>query len=271
MAIRRKNEGEERGTMLKDAKIRLFGNYRFINVGSISPATDELGKIKEYSHKLPRGVRGNLHAGGPFCRFKLPAAPTLAGVYAITSAKELKYLGECESLDDRFGPGGYGHIAARNCHYDGQSTNCKVNALILKSVKSGERIDVWFFNTSQRKAIEAELLASHNPSWNGNRRGRVARKPTPRGRRREPVPSADDFRLALREKLRIAHRTNQSSLRVRSRDLHHEVGGYPGPNQRMPTCCGVMRTEMRKGDKVISEPPSGTGASLVIEYRIPRP
>lgn len=31
-----------------------------------------------------------------------------------------------------------------------------------------------------------------------------------------------------------------------------------------------MRSEMNNGDRVVSSPPSGAGASLVIEYQVPR-
>lgn len=57
---------------------------------------------------------------------------------------------------------------------------------------------------------------------------------------------------------------------VRSGDLHRAVGWYPGPDHRMPACCGAMRAAMRVGDKVIRTPPKGNGANLVIRYALPR-
>ena len=57
---------------------------------------------------------------------------------------------------------------------------------------------------------------------------------------------------------------------VVSADLHRQVGGYPGPDHRMPVCCSVMTGAMVTGDTVISSPPGGKGASLVIRYRLPR-
>ncbi len=103
---------------------------------NIRPSLDETGRIVEYAYQLPRSVRPNLYAQGPFCRFELRGTATGAGVYAITSARALKYVGECEDLSDRFGPNGYGYIAKRNCHSDGQATNCKVNAFVLRCVKA---------------------------------------------------------------------------------------------------------------------------------------
>ena len=53
-------------------------------------------------------------------------------------------------------------------------------------------------------------------------------------------------------------------------DLHEEVGGYPGSDHRMPSCCSVMRGEMASGDAVVHQPPKGDGANLVIRFRLPR-
>ena len=251
--------------------MRRFGSYQFSFVDSILLELDKAGKIKEYLHELPPGVRGNRFGAGPFCRLKLPYAPANAGVYAITVGDDLKYIGECESLSDRFGPRGYGVIAARNCHHDGQSTNCKVNSLILKSVQAGERIEVWFNQAPRRQHIEAELLALLQPSWNGNRLVGRAGNLAPRAGERGLVPSAEDFRRALQNKIRTAREGGRDSVQVLAGELHRQVGGYPGQNHRMPTCCGVMRSEMCTDDIVVNEPPQGFGASLEIRYILPRP
>jgi 5-methylcytosine-specific restriction protein A len=65
-------------------------------------------------------------------------------------------------------------------------------------------------------------------------------------------------------------RNGQSSVVVRSGDLHRMVGGYPGNNHRMPVCCAAMRAEMREGDHIVRAPPRGNGANVYIEYRLPR-
>ena len=253
-----------------NVKARKFGSNMFLYVGSIRPEKNEDGKVKEYTHILPPGIRGNLHAAGPYCRFKLSHAPDDAGVYAITEDGEVKYVGECESLLDRFGPGGYGRIAARNCHHDGQSTNCKVNSLILKSTKEGKRVDLWFYKCPRRKNIEARLLGRLRPSWNGKRRAGKSEHLVQRPREDCPPPSADDFRRALKKEFRMSGKSGMNSLMVRSGNLHGKVGGYPGQYHRMPTCCQVMMSEMQSGDKVVDGPLSGAGANLVIEYKLPR-
>lgn len=78
------------------------------------------------------------------------------------------------------------------------------------------------------------------------------------------------FQEALNEEFRVAERKGMKYLIVKAGDLHRKVGGYPGPNHRMPICCHVMRKNMQLDDEVLSEPPSGVGASLTIRYCIPR-
>jgi len=59
-------------------------------------------------------------------------------------------------------------------------------------------------------------------------------------------------------------------VKVNAGDLHRMVGGYPGTNHRMPMCCGVMYDEMKADDKILAAPPKGKGASVTIQYRLPR-
>lgn len=248
---------------------RNFGAYRFEFVAAARPATDAAGKIVEYAYKLPAGVRPNRYGLGPFCRFQLEGAATGSGVYAITVGDDLKYIGECENLSERFGPNGYGYIAARNCFSDGQATNCKVNSLILASAKAGDSIGVWFHPTTRRMAVEAQLVDELRPPWNGRRGSGTARSiHTPV--MRSSVPTVEIFRRTLEREFAKAGRAGLGSVIIRAGDLHRTVGGYPGNKHRMPVCCQVMKSLIRPGDNVLETPRSGAGASLTIEYRLPR-
>jgi len=79
------------------------------------------------------------------------------------------------------------------------------------------------------------------------------------------------FQEALAARLRHAERSDGSFVEIEAGELHRDVGGYPGPDHRMPVCCLVMTREMRTGDRVVSSPPKGKRASLTIRYRLPRP
>lgn len=87
------------------------------------------------------------------------------------------------------------------------------------------------------------------------------------------MPTADEFRHVLFSVFYEAVKQNQPTVDVNAGDLHRRIGDYPGPNHRMPVCCEVMRAQLAPdaGDLVLSEPPSGQGASLTIRYVLPRP
>jgi hypothetical protein len=89
------------------------------------------------------------------------------GVYAFTVLGNVQNIGRCENLSSRFnGGGGYGNISPRNCFSGGQHTNCHVNNEIYKAAVRGERISLWFFQTEDFKAVEADLLSSVALPWN---------------------------------------------------------------------------------------------------------
>jgi 5-methylcytosine-specific restriction protein A len=76
----------------------------------------------------------------------------------------------------------------------------------------------------------------------------------------------DDFRQAIQRKLSSARRLGKSSIELVSGDLHRELGGYPGTNHAMPSCCNAMYEAMKSGDQIVSSPPKRLGATLRIKY-----
>lgn len=84
------------------------------------------------------------------------------------------------------------------------------------------------------------------------------------------MPTAQDFKDAIGKKFLDAKSQNRASVQIISGDLHRELGGYPGRNHRMPVCCEVMYNLMQDSDEIITAPPKGRGASLTIEYHLPR-
>ena len=248
---------------------RKFGNHSFALVGALEPERDRLGQIIEYAYDLAN-VRVNVHGHGPFCSFQLPQAAAVAGVYALTIRDQLLYVGECKSASARFGSGGYGHIERRNCHADGQSTNCKVNARVLEAAKSGFPVSVWFLASDRRFEIESELIRDLQPPWNSQRASGSRRSAATNTTPALASPAPGVFAQALDSAFASAEREGRTSVRVNAGALHREVGGYPGPSHKMPVCCRAMKGAMKNGDRVIESPPSGAGASLTVEYRLPR-
>lgn len=84
------------------------------------------------------------------------------------------------------------------------------------------------------------------------------------------LPYARDFEAEIRPQWMGAGNAGESSVDIAAGPLHNSLGGYPGPNHRMPNCCQVMRRLMQDGDNILCAPPKGAGASLKIRYKIPR-
>ena len=94
---------------------------------------------------------------------------TLKGVYFYYLNDELKYVGRCKDSMQKRVNNGYGKISPKNCFIDGQSTNCKVNALVTKHKDS---IALKIFVMSDNKAIEvleSRLICEIEPVWNGRK------------------------------------------------------------------------------------------------------
>jgi hypothetical protein len=83
-------------------------------------------------------------------------------------------------------------------------------------------------------------------------------------------PTPEQFRATLMAQIAQVAQAGHPWADIFAKDLHRRVGGYPGPNHRMPACCGAMHAERKPGDMVLNGPMSGIGASLVIRYKLPR-
>ena len=149
---------------------KCIGQYEFQFICEIMPLKDSQRVIFEYNprHRYEKKESCELNHYGklPFCKFSIPANFTDCGVYAIVVDDTVVYVGECENLTRRFGGQGYGNISPRNCYKNGQSTNCRINNLVLQMVKQNKTISLYFVQTDKRKTIETELLELYKPVWN---------------------------------------------------------------------------------------------------------
>ena len=146
-----------------------LGDYEFRHVTALEVERDRNGKPLK-NRPQPRYSKASvtklhLYGDGEFCRFTIPNDPPLGGVYVITSEGRPQYVGECVDLSKRYNTG-YGNISPRNCFEGGQQTNCRINKLVLAEAAAGRRLDLWFFETANRKQVEARLIRSVRPPWN---------------------------------------------------------------------------------------------------------
>lgn len=129
----------------------------------------ESGRIWEDYPQVRYANRDSLplhtYGVGPFCRFSIPVNLHGSGVYLLTVNDDVKYVGETENLSIRFNSG-YGTISPRNPFKGGQSTNCRINNLILGATKSDTPVQLWFKATDSYKTLEQELIDSIRPPWN---------------------------------------------------------------------------------------------------------
>jgi 5-methylcytosine-specific restriction protein A len=84
------------------------------------------------------------------------------------------------------------------------------------------------------------------------------------------MATAKYFERELNLRLEEADSRGIPHLDISSGAFHRDMGGYPGPNHRMPVVCGVLYKAMRGSDRILHQPPSGFGASVRIRYFLPR-
>jgi len=81
-------------------------------------------------------------------------------------------------------------------------------------------------------------------------------------------PTAWDFQNQLIAIINAARHSGKPYVDVESGRLHTQVGEDRNLDRGIPVCCAVMRKMMRAGDSIVSEPPGGEDATLMIRYRV---
>jgi hypothetical protein len=155
-----------------DHVLLVLSGHEFRLVGPLNPDRDDRGVPVEFmpqaAYAKADSTRLNPHGAGPFCRLRIAGGWHEAGVYAVVVGDGVRYIGICDDLSERWGPRGYGAIHPRNCYIGGQPTNCKINAAILREVKSGAEPALFFAAIGDdRRLAEAQLIRDLIPPWNG--------------------------------------------------------------------------------------------------------
>jgi len=149
--------------------MKTWGKYAFEWTAFIKPELDDNGAVQAFlpniNYQNPQGLALNPYGQGPFCKFRIPSDKTYAGIYLLSVDNKAMYIGECNNLVNRYNDG-YGAISPRDCYEGGQPTYCRINHLIYTTVKAGRQIELWFFKTANRPAIQEELVKALKPLWN---------------------------------------------------------------------------------------------------------
>ena len=84
------------------------------------------------------------------------------------------------------------------------------------------------------------------------------------------MPTKAEFHRAIESAFREARARGADHVLINSGELHRRLGGYPGPDHQMPSCCDAMYEKKCSIDTIVEAPNKGKGASLTIQYRLPR-
>lgn len=150
----------------ENEKIMICG-YPFRYIQQLIPDCIDGKAVKYYPQKnynnvdhLPLLSDGH----GAFCHFSVDA-PAAAGVYLWVVDGEIIYIGKTVNLAKRFNMG-YENISPRNCFVGGQSTNCKMNKVVMEYYEKCTPIDLYFYETADNKQVELILLRCCNTKYN---------------------------------------------------------------------------------------------------------
>lgn len=144
-------------------------NIQFEKFCTLTLLPDKAGDIyvkpqRRYNNVKHYAYLDNVDNDTVFCRFK-PNLPQAKGVYLWVSNYEIIYIGESVNMKSRFNDG-YGNISPRNCFEGGQSTNVKMNRVVLSYFQNNQPIDIYYCLTIEHKQIEAYLLDKINTKYN---------------------------------------------------------------------------------------------------------
>lgn len=255
-----------------------LNNYDFEFVENIFPIIDKKDSIREFfpqnGYKNEKNLELNKYGTGAFCKFSIhPKWSGVSGVYAIYVDENLVYIGQCIDLAKRFNMG-YGSISPRNCYEHGQSTNCKINKLILESAKDNKTISLYFYKTERFLQIEDELIKVYNPQYNDMLKNnslennKITEQRIVKQNSTEIInnnPSVEQVREHIRNKLLNAIKQGLKELVLISGKIHKELK----MNDAKPTVCSAMRTlGCEYKFDVLEIPPKGNGSRLILKYEL---
>lgn len=108
---------------------------------------------------------------GPFCRFREPGLPHTAGAMLLTVDGGPALLLDAANLNQEINLR-FGLIAPRQCYVGGDALACQVNAEVLRAVRNGQVVSLWFRATPNARQAVVRALVRHRqdglpmPRWN---------------------------------------------------------------------------------------------------------
>ncbi len=256
-------------------------NYPFEFVENISPVVDDDGNIKVYypqDQYYKKNITPlNKYGEGAFCKFSIdPKWSGKAGVYAIFFNDQLSYIGQCVDFAIRFNTG-YGNIAPINCYVGGQSTNCKINKLVLNAVEEQKTVALYFYATRDYDAVERKLITHYQPVHNTALKDCRYTGDTSQTKHIPHKTSVAKVaeNPSINEKIGIAEikqyieglfvaaiANGMNEIVLVSGDIHKMMS----LSNKMPSVCSAMYVLKKENDIILSTTPSGKSSTITIKY-----
>ncbi len=150
----------------QENRFKIVQGHRFKFICRIDLELNSDGSI--LTEKPCGGNKDVLHryGKGPFSKFRIPTNIRDEGVHMLMSRDNIKYIGGSVNLAQGYNSG-FGRISIRSAPFiGGNETYCRINMLILKQIKSGKTIELWFKKTAEYHIIKSQLVHKFNPEWN---------------------------------------------------------------------------------------------------------
>ncbi len=131
------------------------------------PLGDFLLKLKRSGNSTYKRFL-NPYGDGVYCRFRMERGPfsSKKGLYCYCIAGRLVYVGRSIDPFEKRINQGYGTIHPKNCFLDGQSPNCRLNALIAENVSAVSFFVCPLNDDAEIDRLERRLIQMLRPHWN---------------------------------------------------------------------------------------------------------
>lgn len=140
--------------------------YHFDYIQDLVPkCNDKNLNIYDHKNSKYKDNKKNKYGDRDYCLFQIEYPEKTSGVYLWVVDNEIIYIGETDDLFKRFNSG-YGKITPYNCKVNGQTTNCKMNGVVLDLLRSNKIVHLYFLPTRNYKEIELKLLANISTKYN---------------------------------------------------------------------------------------------------------
>ncbi len=234
---------------------------------------------ENYSKK--DSVELNSYGNSLFAKFKIEnnALTRQVGLYAFFKNDELLYIGRTHaSFHERLSTG-YGNISPKNCYIGGQSTNCKMNSYINKSMSDGESITYYVYPMVGIESInnlEARMIMELDPPLNGQIPSIKKQSVSTSFRSVKQVDQSVHLPGILsksgsitsqvveyiEKKLNESFLSGKTEVTLTAKQIHNELQF----SQRYPVVSSAMDKVFKVGDVYNYDPPSGKGARKEIVF-----